>query len=166
MNIAHISRKPLSHLSAFLKQDGGTKTQRHALPDAIARRPKAVELVVSKLAAIASEYDDLLGPNLKRHWSPILDLLQTVGADLEEAALVTIKADLVLHVIEGRCGLELRFCVPLSEFPWRLAWLVHFPPEAKNDQRNFHVQIEQKGSRCNQLDRQMGRVVLAAAERG
>ena len=139
MNVANISRRPLTHLSSFLKKDGGTKRHKDLAFDFDEVRPKAVQLVVSKMRAIANEYDNLLGGDWKRHWAPVIDLLvEEAGGDFQAAAaaaFVKTKADIVMHVIEGRCGLELRFCGPLSQYPWRLAYLVTASPLAQSDQR-------------------------------
>ena len=107
------------------------------LPD-VAVLPKSVQLVVSKIRTIASEYDNLLGNDWKSHWAPVIDLLvEAAGGDWQHAAFVKTKADIVIHVIEGRCGLELRFCGPLGQYPWRLAYLLTAPPLAKSDLRRL-----------------------------
>jgi hypothetical protein len=146
IHVAHISRMPLTHLSSFLKKDGGTKNQKSMVPD-LATQPKAVKLVVSKIGSICSEYDDLLGSEWKTLWASLLELL--VGE--HEAAIVKIKQDIVMHVVEGRCALQLRFVDVLMHFPWRLAFMVTAPPTAKSESRRLNGKSHKRVSNMCKL---------------
>lgn len=56
MVLASVSRRPLTHLTHFIKQDGGRATTLKNLQDA-SHRPKVLVLVTSKGESIAREYD-------------------------------------------------------------------------------------------------------------
>ena len=89
-----------------------------------------MEFVTDTSERIVLEYDRLLTPAaMHAEWA---DLWQYVDAG---DCLEQVKADMVLHIIEGKCNFWMRISLIARRWPLRLAWLVWNPSHVKCTKR-------------------------------